>query len=197
MRYRVTRDGVELGVHDRDRLREMFSRSELRLTDLVQDPASGRWMELSVLLAYEPEALGDVRAQPVGPARPPLSEAETGAVIRRLARYERISAVVWLVIAIVQILCVVTAVAGLWNIYACISRFRMARAIESRNPGVPAAYEQGLTWLIVMAAVNLALGGVFAVVWIGFDWFVRSKVLAHRHLFEGPSPGSLPLHATI
>ena len=111
-----------------------------------------------------------------------------GDVIRRLARYERISGIVWLVIAVLQILFIVTALAGLWNIYACVSRLRMARYIESRDPGVPAAYEQNLTWIIIMAVVNLTLGGAFAVVWIGFDWYVRSRVLANRHLFEGSGP---------
>lgn len=104
-------------------------------------------------------------------------------IIRNLVRYERISAVVWLVIAIIQILLVVTALAGLWNIYACYTRFKMARFIQSRHPGVPAAYEGAVTWMIVMAVVNLSVGGVFAVVWIGFDWYVRSQVLRHRHLF--------------
>ena len=121
---------------------------------------------------------------------------DEATIIRRLARFERRSAIVWLGIAIVQILAIVTALAGAWNIWACVSRFRMARAIERRHPGVPAAYEEGLGMLVGMAAVNLVLGGVFGVAWIGFDLYGRAQVLRHRAIFEAPAPAHAPVQAT-
>ncbi len=182
MGYRITRAGEAVGTFEHDEVGKMFESGSLVLTDVVTDETSGKTWEMSTFLSHEPAS---VKVAPEVVARQVEADpARAAEVVRRLARYERISAVVWLLIAICQILAVVTALAGLWNIFASISRFRMAKAIEARNPGVPAAYEEGLTWLIVMGVVNLVLGGVFAVVWIGFDWYVRSRVLANRHVFE-------------
>jgi len=50
--------------------------------------------------------------------------------------------------------------------------------------GVAAAFADA-GGLIVMAAVNLILGGVIGVIFVGFDAYIRSLVLKNAHLFTG------------
>ena len=69
--------------------------------------------------------------------------------VARMADYERVSAILWLVLGIVQVLFIVTIIAGVWNIFAATSRFKLSPMIRARDPGIPDAYEQGLTQLVI------------------------------------------------
>jgi hypothetical protein len=103
-------------------------------------------------------------------------------LVRSLARLERLSGVLWIVLGVLQILGVVTAIAGGWNIYAATQRFKIARAIEARLPGVPAAFEPTGS-LITMGFVNVVLGGAIGVVLVGLDVWIRKRVLESAELF--------------
>ena len=111
-----------------------------------------------------------------------LSHAEQ-QTLRRIADYERISAILWLVLGIIQILMLITIVAGIWNIFAASTRFRMSPLILARNEEVPAAYE-GIGQLAVIGVLNLVLGGFIGVVFVIFDFVIRDMVLSNRHLFK-------------
>jgi hypothetical protein len=103
--------------------------------------------------------------------------------IRRIADYERVSGILWLILGIVQVLMIVTIIVGIWNIVAAVSRLNMRPMILARNARVPAAYE-GVTQLIVIGALNLLLGGVIGVLFVIFDFIIRDMVLGNRHLFD-------------
>lgn len=117
-------------------------------------------------------------------------------MLGRMADYERVSAVLWLVLGIVQVLMIVTIIAGVWNIFAALSRFKLSPLIRARDPAVPAAYEGNLTQLIILAVVNALLGAAVGVLFVIFDFFIRDQVLKHRRLFNGgladaqPAPGT-------
>jgi hypothetical protein len=107
-------------------------------------------------------------------------------LIRRIAEYYHISAILWLILAIFQILSIFGIVAGIWNLFACASRFRMVKHVRNRDPFVLEAHED-TGQLIVLGAINFLLGGVVGVAFVGFDFFIRDKVLSNAHLFEGSS----------
>lgn len=79
---------------------------------------------------------------------------------------------------------VYTAAAGVWNVVNAIVALRNVKNITAHNPGVVPYFEGRKIWLIVLAAVNVVLGGVVGVVLVLFDWFVRDFVLRNRSAFE-------------
>ena len=107
-------------------------------------------------------------------------DAET---IRRIADYERLSAILWMILGLVQILSIVAIIAGVWTVFAAWSRFRRVPFIRERDCRVPETYE-GVAGLVIIGLVNLFLGGLIGVVFVIFDFIVRDKVLSNRHLFN-------------
>lgn len=108
---------------------------------------------------------------------------------RRMADYAKLSGVFWIVLAVVQILSCWGIIAGLWNIFAGISRLQMAGDILARKPGVPAAFES-LAGLIIILVINLVLGGVIGIIFVGFDFYIRDQILKNREIFTGRSPAT-------
>jgi hypothetical protein len=102
--------------------------------------------------------------------------------IRRIADYERISATLWLILGVIQILMIVTIIAGVWNVIAAWSRFKVSPMIRQRDSRVPAFYE-GITQLVIIGVINLLFGGVIGVLFVVFDFVIRDMVLNHQHLF--------------
>lgn len=121
-------------------------------------------------------------------------QGEDQNLVRRLADYERMSGIFWIVLGAVQICLLVTALAGMWNIYAGVTRMKAAKRILERDPAIPAAFES-IGQLVIIGVINLVLGGLVGVLFVGFDFFIRDKVLTNAHLFTGavqPSGGALP-----
>jgi hypothetical protein len=189
MRYTVRRGDEELGSFDLAEIQSGFNEGRFRLSDMAIADGASEWLPVSMLLGSATTLPLD-RPEFLYPRPAPASEGDADEAARfreRLARYERLSAIVWLVIAVIQILAVVTIVAGIWNIFASVSRFRFAKAIREDHPGVVRAYEESLWMLIVMGCVNFFLGGFIAAGWIAYDFHVRNKVLRNRRLLEPAS----------
>ena len=106
-------------------------------------------------------------------------------LIRRLADYERVSGILWILLAIIQICTIVGAIAGVWNIVAGASRLSLVKRIQRRDPSVPREFE-GVASLVIIGIINLILGGVIGVIVVGLDFYIRDKVLTNRHLFATP-----------
>jgi hypothetical protein len=122
-------------------------------------------------------------------------EEATQAIITRIARMEVTAGVIWIIIGVLQICAFVPFLflfgygfallfVGIWNIYWAIRRFTISKIIESRARGIPAAYEQHLSMIILFIFINLFLGGVIGVFGCFYDLYVRSQVLQHRNIFE-------------
>lgn len=107
------------------------------------------------------------------------------AVALKVKRCETISAVAWLIVGIVQLLLIYTAAAGVWNIINAFLALRNCKNITPGNPHVVPYFEGRKVWLIIMAVVNLILGGVVGVLLVLFDWHIRDFVLKNRSTFEG------------
>ncbi|MCX7041799.1 MAG: hypothetical protein NT117_03755 [Gammaproteobacteria bacterium] len=104
-------------------------------------------------------------------------------MLGRIADYERVSAILWMILGVLQVLFIVTIIAGVWNIFAAASRFRTSPLIRARDPGIPAAYESGLVQLVILGALNFFLGAGIGVAFVIFDFFIRDLVLKNQHLF--------------
>jgi hypothetical protein len=184
--YRIRRGDEILGSFTVEEIQSGFNEGRFHLSDMAIGEGSMEWIPVSMLLGSattlpldRPEFL-----YPRPEDRAGGDPHEAARFRRKLAGYERLSGIVWLVIAIVQCLSVVAIIAGIWNIFASISRFRFAKAIRTGHPGIAQAYEDNLWMLIVMGCVNFFLGGFLAAGWIGFDFYVRHKVLKNRRLLE-------------
>jgi len=112
-----------------------------------------------------------------------MNAAEKQYQANRLAGYERTSAIIWIIISVLQILSVYLIIAGIWNLFAAISSFKMEKKILNRDADVPQVYES-VTELIIIGVVNVLFGGIFGVILVGFDFWIRSEVLAHREVFD-------------
>ena len=134
------------------------------------------------------------------PAANPLTDADE-ALVRRLATYEQVSGIVWLIIAALQILGGLAVssdmwliIAGAWNIFAGLSRFAVAKRIRARDSSVPATFKRWVQ-LVIIGLINLFVGGVIGLIWIGFDVFVRWQVLKNSRLFAKPGVAPPPAAA--
>ena len=125
-------------------------------------------------------------------------QSEDQNLIRRIADYERLSSVFWIVLGVLQICLLWTAVAGVWNIIASISRWKLPDRIRQRDPSIPKDY-QGITQLVVIGIVNLVLGGFIGVLFVAFDFYIRDKVLTNAQLFTGDTslPSAIPVPVPV
>lgn len=114
------------------------------------------------------------------------NEREASEFIRKIAEYELISGIVWLVIAILQLCSCWLAFAGGWNLVVAIMRFMSISRIKARDAKIPQEHE-GVGTLIALGVINLLLGGIIGVGMAVFDYVIRNKILENRHVFTGGS----------
>lgn len=181
----LLKDGEQIGPFTLTELQQraaegLLSRSELAWTDGLQE-----WVPLGTIR-------GVFSAPPKMPSAPPLPQSVPFATprddmmtISRIADYERISGILWIVLGIIQICTIVGIIAGVWNVFAGFSRRKMVPLIQARNPCVPTSYRNGLTMLIVIAVINFLLGGVIGIAFVAFDFYIRDLVMKNSVLFEG------------
>jgi hypothetical protein len=123
------------------------------------------------------------------------AEDSARAIVTGIARMEVTAGVIWIIIGVIQLCAFLPFLflfgygfallfVGIWNIYWAIRRFNLSKILESGAPGIPAAYEQHLSMIILFIFINLFLGGVIGVFGCFYDLYVRSQVLQHREVFE-------------
>ena len=172
----IARGGVSHGPYTADQLRAWLASGTISYQDQAYAASVG-WRTVA-------QMTGMNAAHPHPPFMPAIPVTDPNeATIRRIAEYERISAIVWAVIAFLQIISVVAIIAGIWNAYASYTRFRLIPYIEARNKHVPASFES-ITGLVIIGLINLFLGGVIGVVGVVMDFVVRDYVLRNRHAFD-------------
>ena len=67
------------------------------------------------------------------------SVAEGDDIARSIGNCERLSGILWIGLGALQLIAVVTAVAGAWNIWAGISRLAMSKRVRAREAAMPQA----------------------------------------------------------
>jgi Protein of unknown function (DUF2510) len=123
------------------------------------------------------------------PPRP--GESADDALTRGLASYEQTTGWVWIAIGVIQVILLITIIAGAWNIYVGINRRKLAPRIERRDPYIPATFEP-LTGYIISGILNFLLGGVLGVALVGLDLYVRDQLLQNRQLFAAGAVPAAP-----
>lgn len=103
--------------------------------------------------------------------------------IKKIADCQRVSNILWLIIAIIQVCSIVCIIAGIWNIIATCNNWKFPQKILNKDADIPECYE-GVAGLIILAVVNFLLGGLIGVLLIAFDFYIRGLVLENRYLFK-------------
>ncbi len=101
----------------------------------------------------------------------------------RLAGYVRLSAILWLVISILQIISIYLIIAGIWNLFCAITSFSYEKKILNRDADVPERYE-GLSGYIIIGLINVFLGGTIGCFLLIYDLWIRSEILSCRDIFD-------------
>jgi len=207
----IFRDNQEYGPYSVDEVRGFLASGHASMVDNARAEDSQNWetvRELVRLLPPIPQSTQSSSLPPPYPTPTPVSvlppiptvpppvpptltlTTDEQDCIRRIADYERIACYFWIVLGVVQICLIATAIAGIWNIFASISRWNLPEKVRSRDARIPKAY-QDISQLIIIGVVNLLLGGVIGVVFVAFDFYIRDMVLKNSHLFTGMPHSSI------
>ena len=105
--------------------------------------------------------------------------------VKTLSEREKISAILWLIIGIIQVVTFVGVICGAWNIYCAVCRLKQSKAVLTPYPGLVKSYDKWLTNIIISLVINLVLGGVIGVGAAIFDLLgIRGYVLENKATFE-------------
>lgn len=203
--YYATPEGERAGPVSYQELRERIQSGLMSREDLVWASHLSDWAPLESV-----PGLSAWARMALPPANPIALDVHAQHAISQIRTLEIISAVVWSLIAGLQLFVAlvmwgtwavvadldlfitigmnnveafVLLLMGLFNAYAALSRFRMARLIEQRRKVVVSRHE-GLARLIVIGLINLLFGMVIGALWVIFDFVIRDRVLKNRHLFD-------------
>jgi hypothetical protein len=184
MKIWISRNGQNHGPYSVEQLQAWLEKGQVSYSDMAWHqgpqwrPLGDLLREAGCVLPPPPQVASTFSIFAAGTA---TNDAES--TIRRIADYERVSGILWIVIGVFQCLTLVGLIAGIWNIVAGISRIRIVPIILQRGSGVPSAFE-GIGQLIVIGIINLMLGGLIGVLFVIFDFVIRDMVLRNRHIFE-------------
>lgn len=102
-----------------------------------------------------------------------------------LASREKVAAIIWLVIGIMQVLSFAGIFCGAYNIFASVSRFKQAKLVLTPYPGFVKSYDKWLTNIIIGIVINVIFGGVIGVACSIYDLIaVRGYVLENKKTFD-------------
>ena len=118
-------------------------------------------------------------------AREQLMEGYKERCFEKLISMERTGMIIWLVIAILQILTLVGIIAGAWNLYACYTtKKHIDNIVQNRPAGLYDYYKNQKTALIITCIINLLLGAVIGVIGVIYDFIIRDYVLSNKAAFK-------------
>lgn len=107
----------------------------------------------------------------------------------KLAEYEKNAAIIWFVIAALQIIgglftYYTPVLVGLWNIYVGVSRMKQSKSLAEMPDGVYENYKKQGTSNIVFLIINIVLGGFIGGIAAGFDIYIRKFVMDNEEYFN-------------
>lgn len=106
------------------------------------------------------------------------------SIAKRVADYEKTAGILWIVIGIIQVISLVTIIAGIWNIVEGSKRIKLSPKIQPHQPWIVPAFENSLNSIIIIGVINLIFGGVIGVAIAAFDYYIRDYVLKNRVVFD-------------
>ena len=114
-------------------------------------------------------------------------------VFKNISKKEMTGAIIWIVLAGIQILLGitfidyywVTLIIGIWNLINGIIRITRAGRVEERQNTIVEEYETSLTSLIIFLIVNIFIGGLIGVIGVIYDMITRNYVLNNKDIILG------------
>lgn len=103
---------------------------------------------------------------------------------QKIAEYEKISSILWIVIAVIQILMIYPFIAGIWNLVNSIINFKFIKTIQPGNQAIYQHYQKNLWNIIAFLAINLLLGGIIGAILTIFDFWIRDYALKRAWIFD-------------
>jgi len=117
--------------------------------------------------------------------------AHTGATtyqgrieLDKIAGLESTTAIVWLILGILQVLSLAFLLVGVWNIYWSTKSFKRATDIKNGQAWIPNTVDKELGIIILFIAINFIFGAVIGVIAPFLDLYIRDTILKKRYLFE-------------
>ena len=112
-------------------------------------------------------------------------EKPDNAIISQIVDKEKISLIIWAVIAGCQIfiglfIYDVAFYVGIWNVVACIMSYNFCKKIQKSSIGIYDHYNNNLIACIVFLLINLFAGGVIGVAGAGYDLYVRNFAMKNK-----------------
>ena len=106
---------------------------------------------------------------------------------------EQTSGIIWIVIAVLQIIIGCTGqigilIIGVLNIISGVAGLKQSKKVLTPYPGLVQEYETQLIGLIITLLYNLFIGGVIGVAGTVYEFTIRSYVLKNRAVFESVRP---------
>ncbi len=192
--FYTTKQGDRIGPVSLEEMQVLIQSGRVFRSDLVWASHLTQWTPLDRILQFNEL----IRQLP--PAVPSFAAGHgVQETIDSIKNLEMVSAIVWSIIAGIQMLIAIMLllipiygpsfeafsilIAGVWNIFAAISRFGLVKAIRGRRSSVVTAY-QGVTQLIIIGIINLVLGAVIGALWVIIDFIIRDKVLKNKTIFD-------------
>lgn len=122
-----------------------------------------------------------------------IAQPQSGAVLskeeayKKLAEYEKTAAIIWFVIAALQIIGGIftyytPVLVGCRNIYTGVQRIKHSKTLADMP--AYAYYEKQGTANIIFLVVNIILGGLIGGIASGYDIYIRSFVMKNKEIFE-------------
>ena len=108
---------------------------------------------------------------------------------KKLAEYEKNAAIIWFVIAAIQIIgglftYYTPVLVGIWNIYVGVTRMKYSKSLSEMPDGVYENFEKQGTSNIIFLVVNILLGGLIGGIASGFDIYIRKFVMDNEEHFK-------------
>lgn len=124
-----------------------------------------------------------------------ITQPQAGAVLskeeayKKLAEYEKTAAIIWFVIAALQIIGGIftyytPVLVGCRNIYTGVQRIKHSKTFADMPAGIYEYYEKQGTANIIFLVVNIILGGLIGGIASGYDIYIRSFVMKNKEIFE-------------
>lgn len=116
----------------------------------------------------------------------------TNPFLEKLAEREKGAALIWIVVACIQVLtailvrgtATVVLICGIWNLYAGYCRNQGSKRVFTNWPDLVNTYEKSRNSIIFSIVLNAVIGGVIGVIGGIYDMVTRSYVLEHRDEFD-------------
>lgn len=112
-----------------------------------------------------------------------MSNTDKQYQANRLAGHVRLSATLWLIISILQIISIDLIIAGVWNLFCAFLSFLREKEVLNRDADIPAQYK-GLSVYIITGLINISIGGIVGCFLLIYDFRIRSEILSCKDIFD-------------